>query len=174
MRRLLACLACGLSLAGCGVLDEAGPVAERTPDPATYGPREAVAREEPAFAAPKPAAPSAEVARALDGGAIGVVDLTGRVAIEPHSLEAASDATLEGVRWSSWGERAAEGAGELRRLDCQPTCAGGGDDRVPATIKLSGVTTCDGRRYFESGEVLVDPRDTPSGEQPATYVRAPC
>ena len=174
MRRLLASVACGLLLAGCGVLDEQGPAAERTPDPAAYGSRNAVTREQPAFDAPKLATPSADVARALDGGAIGIVDLTGTIGIEPATLETAADATLEGVRWSSWGEGGAEGAGELRMLDCQPTCAGGGSDRVPATIKLSGVKTCDGRRYFETGEVLLDPKDTPSGEQPATYLRAPC
>ena len=59
-------------------------------------------------------------------------------------------------------------------LTCQPTCASGGSERVPARIKLSGVKTCDGRRYFERGEVLLDPKDTPSGAQPATYLRAPC
>jgi hypothetical protein len=174
MRRLLAGLACAALLSGCGVLDEEGPAAERTPDPAAYGPSQAVKRERPSFAAPEPVPPSAEVARALDAGGIGVVDLTGTVAIEPETLETASDATLEGVRWSSWGEGGAEGTGELVVLDCQPTCAGGGKDRVRATIRLSGVATCDGRRYFAGGEVVVAAEDTPSGEQPASYLRAPC
>ena len=174
MRRLLTALLCAALLSGCGVLDDEGPAAERTPDPATYGPNQAVEREPPSFEAPKTAAPSAEVARALDAGGIGIVDLTGTIAIEPSTLETASDATLEGVRWSSWGEGGAEGSGELLLLDCQPTCAGGGTNRVPATVKLSGVKTCDGRRYFASGEVLLDPKATPSGQQPASYLRAPC
>ena len=173
MRRALALASVALLLAGCGVLDEEGPAAERTPDPATYGPARAVERERPSFEAPKPTAPTAEVARALDAGAIAVVDLTGTVAIEPGTLETASDATLEGVRWSEWGAGGAEGSGELALLDCQPTCAGGGTDRVPATIRLSGVKTCDGRRYFATGEVVLE-RDAPSGGQPASYVRAPC
>lgn len=169
MRRLFACAACALLLSGCGVLDEEGPGAERTPDPATYGPSKAVERERPGFEATKPRAPSAEVARALDGGQIGVVDLTGTIAIEPTALETSSDATLEGVRWSTWSADGAEGAGELRLLDCQPTCATGGTDRLQATIKLTGVKICDGRRYFETAEVLLD-----SGRRPATYLRAPC
>ena len=79
------------------------------------------------------------------------------------------------MRWSSWSADGAEGAGELRLLDCQPSCAGRRQrPRCRATIKLSGVKTCDGRRYFETGEVLLDPQDSPTGEQPATYLRAPC
>ena len=174
MRRLLAGLACAVLLGGCGVLDEEGPAAERTPDPAVYGPAQAVKHERTPTEPPELVPPSAAVARALDGGQIGVVDLTGTVAIEPETLETASDATLEGVRWSSWGEGGAEGTGELVVLDCQPTCAGGGTDRVPATVRLSAVATCEGRRYFASGEVVLDPKDTPSGEQPASYLRAPC
>ena len=59
---------------------------------------------------------------------------------------------------------------------CQPDLRAGGVDRGrPARIKLSGVKTCDGRRYFDHGEVSIDPKDRPSGrQQPATYVRAPC
>ena len=174
MRRLLACLACAVLVSGCGVLDDEGPAAERTPDPASYGPAKAVPREPPAFDAPQLKTPSAAVARALDGGQIGIVDLTGTIAIEPATLETASDATLEGLRWSAWSADGAEGAGELRLLDCQPSCAAGRTERVPATIKLSGVKTCDGRRYFETGEVQLDPKDSPYGEQPATYLRAPC
>ncbi len=78
------------------------------------------------------------------------------------------------MRWSRWGADGAAGAGELRLLDCQPTCASGGSRARAARIKLSGVKTCDGRRYFERGKVLLDPKDTPSGAQPATYLRAPC
>jgi hypothetical protein len=169
MRRLLACVACGLLLAGCGVLDEEGPAAERTPDPAVFGPEKAVERQPPTFEAPKLLPPSAEVARELEAGGIGVVDLTGRVAIEPGTLETASDATLEGLRWSDWGEAGARGTGELRLLDCQPTCSSGGTEHLAATVTLSGVKTCDGRRYFATGEVELD-----SGRQPASYLRAPC
>jgi hypothetical protein len=172
MRWLVVCLA--LLVAGCGVLDDEGPALTNAPDPAVYGPEAAVEREQPPFDAPKLTEPPADVAHALDTGAIGVVDLTGRVAIEPSSLETASDATLEQLRWGSWDERGAEGTGRLRALTCQPTCASGSTRTVAARIRLSGVKVCDGRQYYERGEVLLDPKDTPSGSQPATYVRAPC
>jgi len=44
----------------------------------------------------------------------------------------------------------------------------------PATVELSGLKTCDGRRYFDHAEVRVDPKVAPSGMQPASYLRAPC
>ena len=102
------------------------------------------------------------------------MDLSGRVAIEPSSLETASDQTLSGLKWTRWGASGASGAGELRLLTCQPTCASGASERLAARIELSGVKRCEGRRYFARGAVLLDPKDTPSGTQPATYLRAPC
>jgi hypothetical protein len=163
--------------AGCGVLDDEGPAPSGKPDPAVYGPPQAVPTTSAATVPVPPARePSASVARALDGGAIAVVDLSGAVAIEPESLETASDLTLEGVHWSHWGDDGASGSGRLRVLTCQPTCASSGVKEVAARVTLSGVKRCDGRNYFERGEVLIDPKDTPSGsgDQPATYVRAPC
>jgi hypothetical protein len=176
VRRLLVIAAAGLALTGCGVLDDEGPAAQQPLDPAVYGPPEAAAGAQATVAAPRLLKPSDAVAQALDGGSVAVVDLTGKVDIEPETLETASDLTLEGLRWTRWAADGAEGEGRLRMLTCQPTCAGGGVDEVAARVKLSGVKTCDGRRYFERGEVLIDPKDTPaqSGDQPATYVRAPC
>jgi hypothetical protein len=173
MRAVLV-LALALALSGCGVLDDEGPALPGSPDPAVYGPAKAVPRSAPTVAPVVADAPSAAVARALERGAIGVVDLSGTVAIEPSSLETATDQTLSDVRWKRWDADGASGAGELRLLTCEPTCAGGGSERVAARIELSGVKTCDGRRYFERGKVLLDPKDTPSGAQPATYLRAPC
>jgi hypothetical protein len=177
MSRLLVVLLAGAFLTGCGVLDDEGPEVLGKPDPAVYGPAQAVPTTEPAtIPAPPVREPSAAVAKALDGGAIAVVDLTGEIAIEPESLDTASDLTLEGVRWSHWGADGASGSGRLRMLTCQPTCASSGTKEVAARVTLSGVKRCDGRSYFAGGEVLIDPKDTPSGsgDQPATYLRAPC
>jgi hypothetical protein len=177
LRRVLVALLAGASLAGCGVLDDEGPEVLGKPDPAVYGPAHAVPTTQPVtIPAPPVVEPSAAVAKALDGGSIGVVDLSGTVGIEPQSLETASDLTLEGVRWSHWGADGAAGAGRLRILTCQPTCASSGTREVAARVTLSGVKRCDGRSYFAGGEVLIDPKDTPSGsgDQPATYLRAPC
>jgi hypothetical protein len=177
VRRLLGILLAGLALAGCGVLDDEGPAVQGKLDPAVYGPaRASQGAPPPAVAAPVLVKPSAKVARALDDGAVAVVDPAGVAAIKPERLETSSDAGLSGVRWTRWGSDGAEGSGEFRILTCQPTCASGGSDRVPARITLSGVKTCSGRRYFERGEVLLAVKDTPSGSgaQPATYLRAPC
>ncbi len=67
------------------------------------------------------------------------------------------------VEWSRWGADGAEGSGELRMLVCQPTCASGSVEHVPARITLTGVTRCDGRRYFAAGTLAVDPALTPDG-----------
>jgi hypothetical protein len=178
MRRLLGVALAGLALAGCGVLDDEGPAVQSKLDPAVYGPARATqsASPPPVGAPPALVKPSASVARALDDGAVAVVDPGGVVAIRPERLETSSDASLSGLRWTRWGADGAEGSGEFRILTCQPTCASGGSDRVPARITLSGVKTCSGRRYFERGEVVLDVKDTPSGSgaQPAAYLRAPC
>jgi hypothetical protein len=177
VRRLLGLLLAGLTLAGCGVLDDEGPAVQGKLDPNVYGPAQASASAQPpVVGAPVVVEPSASVARALDGGAVAVVDPGGNVAIKPERLETSSDASLSALRWTRWGSDGAEGSGEFRILTCQPTCASGGSDRVPARITLSGVKTCSGRRYFSRGEVLLDVKDTPSGSgaQPATYLRAPC
>jgi hypothetical protein len=165
------------AFAGCGVLDDEGPAVQGKLDPAVYGPAQASkSAQPPLIGAPAVVKPSARVARALDDGAVAVVDPGGIVSIKPERLETSSDASLSALRWTRWGSDGAEGSGEFRILTCQPTCASGGSDRVPARITLSGVKTCSGRRYFERGEVLLDVKDTPSGSgaQPATYLRAPC
>lgn len=161
-------------LAGCGVLDDEGPAIPRGPDPAVYGPTEP---EPPDAAAagidpPPVRAPSRAVARSLDGGAIGVVDVTGAVGVRPPVVETADDMRVEHVTWSRWGASGAEGRGEARWLDCQPTCANGREEAVPAKITLSGVRVCSGRQYFSSATVAI--ARPPGGEPPATYVRAPC
>jgi hypothetical protein len=167
---LIAVLALGLS--GCGVLDDEGPAAPKPPDPAVYGPSKPDKPADPTLTLPHVVKPPPAVARALDDGAIGVVDLSGTVAIEPPSLDTASDLTLSGVHWRSWGAGGASGSGTLRILTCQPTCASSSVKDVPARIELSGVKSCSGRRYFSHGLVLIAPADAAS--EPVTYVRAPC
>jgi hypothetical protein len=173
--RLLAVFFAAFALAGCGVVDDEGPAVPRGPDPAVYGPTE----PKPPGAGgeisiPELRPPTEEVARELDAGAIAVVDITGAVGVRPDVVETATDMVIEGVTWDRWGEDGAEGHGEARWLDCQSTCANGQAIRIPATITLSGVRECKGRRYYEAGAVTIDPSRTPAGEQPATYVRAPC
>ena len=176
MKRLVALLA-AVALAGCGVLDDEGPAVDKPLDPAVFGPSEATQDfEHTEFPQPKLQEIPEDVGRALDGGEVGVVDQRGIVSIEPQALDTALDVSLEDVKWTDWGRGGAEGVGQVSMLTCQPTCAAGSHQRVPAKITLTGVKTCDGRRYFERGEVTIAPKDSPSktGAGPATYLRAPC
>jgi hypothetical protein len=167
-------------LAGCGVLDDESvsgtPTATPTFDAKRYGPQHAVARTRPPAIAPKLQTPPDPVAAQLRAGAVGVVDVAGRVAIRPASLDTSDDGTLEQLSWSHWGDDGAAGSGQLRLTECQPNCASGGVKTIPATVTLSGVKTCDGRRYFDEAKIEIDPAQAPDGDsgQPAAYVRAPC
>ncbi|HWK27482.1 MAG TPA: hypothetical protein VNS09_13020 [Solirubrobacter sp.] len=166
--RWLVLLACWCA-AGCGVLDEPGPALPGKPDPAVYGPPRAVARSQPRVAAPRLVPPGRAVARRLDAGAVGVMDPAGVVFVSPASLDIASDASLVGLRWASWGSERAVGRGTLRVLSCEPTCVSGGSRSLPARVVLSDVRVCAGRRYFGAAAVTVE-----GPLRPASYVRAPC
>jgi hypothetical protein len=172
--RQLSVLLCALLLAGCGVLDDEGPALSQAPDPAVYGPSKAVPGETPPIPIPPLREPGGEVARELDAGIVGVVAVTGAVGVRPTVLETARDMRVESVTWTRWDANGAEGTGDMRTRDCQPNCARGLTQTIPATITLTGVRECDGRRYFAAAALRIDPAKTPSGEQPATYVRAPC
>src|SRR6201991_2443322 len=99
--RLSAALICALALAGCGVSPDTRVVNPGAPrlSPKVYGPRHA----NPAVQIPirrphaKPASPA--VAGALDAGVVGVVDVAGTVGVRPRTLETASDAELQDLRW---------------------------------------------------------------------------
>jgi hypothetical protein len=160
MKRLLLL---ALVLCGCGSAGSELPVATPTIDMSQYGPRQAVAGATPAPIKLPP----------LHGGApdgeVGVVDITGLVSAQPKTLQTSTDASVEGVKWSSWSDEGASGAGEFSVNDCQPNCATGHTQRVAATVQLSDVKVCDGRRYF--GRAVVKPA---SGPAPTSYVRAPC
>jgi len=177
MRLRLLALVVLLALSGCGVLDDVGPATQATPDPALYGPSEATSNESPRSSelpVPPETTPSAEVASELDAGQVGVVDMGGAIGVKPASLDTASDLTVSDLHWTAWDASGATGEGRLRLPTCQPTCAAGGTTQLEATVELSGLKTCDGRRYFDHAEVRVDPKVAPSGMQPASYVRAPC
>jgi hypothetical protein len=165
MKRLLVL---GFLLCGCGSAGEL-PAATPTIDMSRFGPRHAVARAAP------PAAPvvAPRLTPALDArlraGAIAVAGIDGAAGIRPATLATSSDASLDRLSWSSWSADGASGSGEFRVLDCQPNCATGHTRTVPATVALSDVKLCDGRRYFGRAVVTLA-----SGPAPTSYVRAPC
>jgi hypothetical protein len=168
IRRLVFVLLLGALAAGCGEADRRA-AATPTVDLSHYGPRHAVARQPPPapLVSPKPA--SGAVERELGAGVVGVVDASGNVGVRPTALETASDARLVRLQWSRWSPAGAEARGELRVLDCQPSCATGHTKRLPARVTLSGVRACAGRRYFGAAAVTLE-----TGAPPTSYVRAPC
>jgi hypothetical protein len=175
-RALLVALA--LACAGCGADAGGRPEATVTPplDTARYGPAHAVAqRDRPPAPRPHAAAPSAAVAHALAAGTVGVVDLDGAVGVRPATLATDADGGLEALQWTRWDATGAEGQGELRVLDCQPNCAAGQSEQIPARVTLSNPHTCAGARYFDAATVTIDPARSPAGgAQPTSYLRAPC
>jgi hypothetical protein len=160
MKRLLVL---ALVLAGCGSSSSELPVATPTIDMSRFGPRHAVAGATPAPIKLPPLHGSAPA------GEVGVVDISGRVAARPETLQTSADASLRRLVWSSWSADGASASGEFRVQDCQPNCATGHTRKLPATVELSDVKTCEGRRYFGRAVVKLA-----SGPAPTSYVRAPC
>jgi hypothetical protein len=127
---------------------------------------------------PRPPAPklkplSDEVASELDRGLVGVVDLDGRAAIRPKQLDFASDATLEDITWSSWDDGAAEGSGQVRMVDCDPTCGQGKAVTFKATVRLAQPKACPEGQFYDRVDVRLERTDGGPSE-PASFVRAPC
>jgi hypothetical protein len=150
-------------LCGCGGAASELPAATPTIDMSQFGPSKAVPRTAP------PAVKLPALHGSLPAGALGVVDVSGRVGVRPKVLETSEDASVSQLVWSSWAASGASARGEFRVLDCQPTCASGHTRRVAATVELSDVTMCDGRRYFGRASVTLA-----EGAAPTSYVRAPC
>jgi hypothetical protein len=170
-------LAVAVALAGCAYTetpDRSAATPAASLNPAVYGPRQASPAAKIPIPHPHALPPAPGVARALAGGEVGVVDTDGHVGVRPRTLATAQDGGLEKLTWQHWGPDGAEGRGELQVNSCNPSCAMGGDTTIPATISLSAVRTCDGRRYFDAAELRTADATAFDGQQPVAYVRAPC
>ena len=170
---------CALALSGCGVLDDAGPATQATPDPARLRPvggheQAEIRRSSELRACSETAEPGGRLRAGRRADRRRRPGRRGRrQAREPrHRLGSDGQrAALDVVGRS----RAPRARGRCGCLTCQPTCAARSARRtLAARVELSGVKTCDGRRYFDHAEVFWSTRPTPSGQQPTTYVRAPC
>jgi len=158
---------CALGLGGCGGEREvAGP---RPLPKGDFGPARPGSGTRSRPEAPPARRPSSVVAAALAAGTVAVMGADGAIGVRPARLGVSADGTLSGLRWSRWGSSAAHGEGKLRVLDCDPTCASGGERVLDATIRLSAPRLCGRAAYFDRAVVSA------AGQSPpASYVRAPC
>jgi hypothetical protein len=167
VRSMSCLLAACLAVAGCGGGDK-----ERAAAPATATP-----------AATESVAPKATVqplnygtgAKAqLAGGAIGVVDLANRAAIQPRRMDVNSEQKLDGLRWSGWGNPSTTGRGGLDTVICDPTCANGTLEHSTAVIVLSKPRRCGGGTFYTRSTMSYKEPKTGRTRAPDTYLRPPC
>ncbi len=158
-----------IALAGCG---------EQVPDVGDLRP---VRAAPPDTAAPGPTSEDAELVRRLrrlhpgsaPRGATVVVDVTGDDLVDrPRVIEFAKDGTLSDLRWTGWGSDVAIGRGTVGLLQCTPSCARGVRRRSVATIRLSRLKRCDGRRFYDAAEVTVGAGADRSFAR--AFIGAPC
>lgn len=118
------------------------------------------------------ARPSAELRARLGAGATAVVDLEGRMGIEPRELTFATGGRMVGVTWERWDDRGAVGRGRLVGVVCDPDCGHGRRIEAAATIELSEPVACPRGRFFDRGRVEVA-SDEPEAES-TSWLAAPC
>jgi hypothetical protein len=169
-RGLSCVLAACLAAAGCGGGDKetaATPAAGTGGEPPAA--TESVAPE--ATAQPLGYGPGAKAR--LAAGAIGVVDLANRAAIEPQKMDVNNEQKLDGLRWSGWGNPSTTGRGEVDTLVCDPTCANGTLERSTAVIVLSKPRRCGGSRFYTRSTLTYKEPKTGRTRAPETYLRTP-
>jgi hypothetical protein len=110
---------------------------------------------------------------ALEGGAVGVVDLSNRVAIQPSRMAVNAEQELSRLRWSGWGSPRATAQGEVRTLVCDPSCMNGRLGYSRGEIVLSAPKTCGGDRFYTRASMTYEDPDTHKTRAPATYLRTP-
>jgi hypothetical protein len=166
LRRLSCLLATCLAVAGCGGGDEEGTAGTGGEPPAATA---SVAPE----ATVQPLGYGRGAKAQLAAGAIGVVDLTNRAAIEPQKMGVNGEQTLEGLRWSGWGNPRTTGRGDVDTLICDPTCATGRLEPSTAVIVLSRPRRCGGRRFYTRSTMTYKEPKTSRTRAPDTYLRTP-
>jgi len=179
MRALIVPVICALVLAGCLGGDEATTAAPAPAPTIDDGVAPEQARK-PASTVVEPlptraalaARPGPGLAAQLDGGAVALVDLTGRMEIRPRTIEFAKDGRLEGIEWQRWDARGAEGTGRMVGVACEPDCARGVQVTAPAVIRLSRPVACPRGRFFDRGRIEVASGD--ARDRSTSWLAAPC
>jgi hypothetical protein len=171
MRRLLPIALLVALLAGCGGDDSADKPARSLPVATPSQGGSEVADPLPTKAA-LAARPSGALKSQLAGGAVAVVDLTGRMGIRPARIVFAHGGRLDGLKWRRWGDRGAEATGTMAGVVCDPNCGGGRLIRAPARIRLSQPVACPRGRFFDRARIDVV-SDDPHADS-TSWLAAPC
>jgi hypothetical protein len=161
-------LAACLALTACGGDDPEQPRAD-----GVGGEPAAAPASVPPEATVQPLAFGPGVRAGLASGRVAVVDLKNRVGIEPRQMAVNREQTLDGLRWSTWGQARTTGRGQVETLVCEPTCATGRLDSSTAVIVLSRPRRCGDRRFYTRSSMTYEDADTGRTRAPDTYLRTP-
>jgi hypothetical protein len=156
-----------LAVAGCGGDEKPTTAAGVGGEPTAATP--SVAPE----ATPQPFAYAPGAKALLAQGAIGVIDLKFRAAVEPQKMQVNSEQALDGLRWSGWGNPSTTARGGVDTLVCDPTCANGTLERATAVIVLSKPRRCGGSRFYTRSTMTYKEPKTGRTRAPDTYLRTP-
>jgi hypothetical protein len=163
VRRALACAAvlC-LALTACGGSSHRAGTAAVKPSGTA-----------PPTPTPQPLSYVGDAESALKAGAVAVVDLDNRVAVQPTKMDVNDEQQLSRLRWSGWGGTHATGRGDVRTLVCEPTCATGLLKSSHGELVLSAPKPCRGGRFYTRSSMTYADPDTHKTRAPATYLRTP-
>lgn len=105
-------------------------------------------------------------------GAVFVLDLTDQAAVQPATVDFASNATLEDMRWSHWGGGVANGRGTVALRDCTPSCVNGHTVKYPVTVTLSHPASCFGAHFYGDSVIVAETARGP--QRLPSFIRNPC
>jgi len=101
-----------------------------------------------------------------------VVDLNDTAAVRPAGMRVASDGTLTGMHWSSWGQQTARAQGSAMINLCSPDCGSGPIRKYPATVTLTGLKRCGSHDFYARATVTLA---TVAGARSfGAFIHAPC
>jgi len=62
--------------------------------------------------------------------------------------------SIQGITWSTWTEKGAEGTGTWRENLCEPNCADGAIVEAKVQVKLSDLTPYKGKFYLKTIDIV--------------------
>jgi hypothetical protein len=108
---------------------------------------------------------SGTTATATCGGTAPVyyTDAAYQVSEQPSQVQIDNHDVLTGLSWQSWGGETATGSGTFQHRICEPDCATGYSVPLSASVTMSAVVDCGGRRQYRALTITV------TGDVPPDY-----